>query len=373
MDGALMEIGPFRTSNQKLLVPNSGAWNKDANLLFVDQPIGVGLSTSDKDSYIGELPEVANDMITFLKTYLELFPDHAQHEWYIAGESFAGQYIPYIAQAILQYPSKIVDLKGILIGNGWIDPVSQYLSYVPFAYNTGLVKPGSRVATLIENKQKECFTDLQDLGQNVTVHTAVCETILRLILRELYKETGLQATDPSACVNAYDIRLQDTYGSCGLNWPPDLTTITPYLRRADVLSALNIDISNRNVWRECDRGVASAFDFMSSAPSVTLIPGLIEEGVEILLFNGDKDLICNWEGSQELIKKLTWGGEQAPSSGFLDDEKQEEWYVDGIARGTYQTGRNLTFVKVFNASHMVPFDVPDESLKLVNRFMGIPG
>lgn len=32
------------------------------------------------------------------------------------------------------------------------------------------------------------------------------------------------------CVNNYDVRLTDTHPACGMNWPPDLSDITPYLQ-----------------------------------------------------------------------------------------------------------------------------------------------
>lgn len=31
------------------------------------------------------------------------------------------------------------------------------------------------------------------------------------------------------CMNIYDVRLEDDYPECGMNWPPDLKAITPYL------------------------------------------------------------------------------------------------------------------------------------------------
>jgi hypothetical protein len=36
-------------------------------------------------------------------------------------------------------------LRGIAIGNGWIDPKTQYQGYVDFAYEKGLIKEGSKV------------------------------------------------------------------------------------------------------------------------------------------------------------------------------------------------------------------------------------
>lgn len=378
MDGALMEVGPFRVTDGNALVNNPGSWNKDANLLFVDQPVGVGLSTSDPGSYIHELPQMADDMILFLEKYFKVFPEQQNNEFYIAGESYAGQYIPYLADAILKRnsddtkkDSKFIDLRGVLIGNGWIDPVQQYQAYVPFAYETGLVKPGSSVAATLENQQRECLKSLAEQGKNVSIHDDVCEGILSSITRELFLETGLNKTDPNACVNVYDIRLHDTFSSCGMNWPPDLTTVTPYLRQEDVLKSLNVD--PKIVWQECNFGVTGAFKAKNSTPSVGLIPGIIDQGIQVLLFNGDQDLICNHEGNTRLIKALSWGGEQSPSSGFLQGEDEQDWVVDGVATGTIQSGRNLTYVKVFNASHMVPFDLPVVSQTLLNQFIEIPG
>jgi hypothetical protein len=37
------------------------------------------------------------------------------------------------------------------------------------------------------------------------------------------------------CVNNYDVRLTDTHPACGMNWPPDLSDITPYLQVRTVL------------------------------------------------------------------------------------------------------------------------------------------
>lgn len=37
-------------------------------------------------------------------------------------------------------------LKGIAIGNGWIDPLRQYPAYQEFAYTKGLITKGSEVS-----------------------------------------------------------------------------------------------------------------------------------------------------------------------------------------------------------------------------------
>lgn len=68
----------------------------------------------------------------------------------------------------------------------------------------------------------------------------------------------------------------------------------------------------------------------------------------ILLFAGEQDLICNWVGIRNLIDDLEFNG----AKGF-EQAVEQEWYVDGDMAGSWQTARNLTLVKVANASHMV--------------------
>ena len=58
MDGAFMEIGPYRVMEDEKLVHNNGSWHEFANLLFVDQPVGTGFSYVDSNAYLHELQEV---------------------------------------------------------------------------------------------------------------------------------------------------------------------------------------------------------------------------------------------------------------------------------------------------------------------------
>ncbi|CAF3298306.1 unnamed protein product [Rotaria sp. Silwood2] len=137
--GAWTEIGPFRFQDENTIIENDGSWNMFANLLFVDQPVGTGFSYIDTDSRIHELNEMANHFLSFLGRYIEVFPELLQNDIYLAGESFAGQYIPYIAKEILTKRSNL-KLRGLLMGNAYIDPMTMYESYLPFAVENNLVK-----------------------------------------------------------------------------------------------------------------------------------------------------------------------------------------------------------------------------------------
>ena len=76
MDGALMEIGPYRLKDGQHLIYNEGSWDEFANLLFVDNPVGTGFSYVDTNSYLHELPEMADQFIVFLEKWFAIFPEY---------------------------------------------------------------------------------------------------------------------------------------------------------------------------------------------------------------------------------------------------------------------------------------------------------
>lgn len=81
-------------------------------------------------------------MGVFLEKFYKLYPEFKNRELYISGESYAGHYIPFIADYLISEPKfkdMGINLTGIMIGNGWVDPHNQYSGYSPFAYDNKLV------------------------------------------------------------------------------------------------------------------------------------------------------------------------------------------------------------------------------------------
>lgn len=109
------------------------------------------------------------------------------------------------------------------------------------------------------------------------------------------------------CVNNYDVRLTDTHPACGMNWPPDLNDITPYLGRDDVKNAFHAT-RKEGGWQECNGNVGANFWVTTSKPAVLLLPSLLEK-VPILFFAGEQDLICNHVGIERMIDNLEWAGQ----------------------------------------------------------------
>lgn len=93
-----------------------------ANVLFVESPAGVGFSysnTTDDYSYSGD-QHTALDNYAFLVNWLERFPEYKERDFYIAGESYAGHYVPQLAYTILQNNkwserTITINLKGVTV------------------------------------------------------------------------------------------------------------------------------------------------------------------------------------------------------------------------------------------------------------------
>ena len=256
----------------------------------------------------------------------------------------------------------IWNLSGLLIGNGWVSPREQSLAYLEYSYKHDVIKRDSDIAKELEAKQAICIGALNSAGTAPQVDYKECETILTSILR-LSSVNG-------RCVNMYDVTLDDTYPSCGMNWPPDLKDVTPYLRRQDVVEALHVNSDKKTGWTECTGAVSSEFRVKKSVPSIDILPDLLKE-VPIILFSGENDLICNHLGTEEFIHNMEWNGGKGFELSPDTWAPRRDWTFEGELAGIYQHARNLTYVLFYNSSHMVPFDYPRRTRDMLDRFIGV--
>lgn len=92
-----------------------------ANVLFLESPAGVGFSYSNNSSDYAKVGDkrTAQDSYIFLLNWLERFPQYKTRDFYIAGESYAGHYVPQLAYDILlrnkNTTQTVINLKGIAV------------------------------------------------------------------------------------------------------------------------------------------------------------------------------------------------------------------------------------------------------------------
>lgn len=105
---------------------NPFSWTNLTNVVWVDQPIGTGFSPygDDAPANITNEVDVGRDFAGFWKNFMTTF-NMTGRKVYLTGESYAGQYIPYIASYMLdQNNTDYYNVKGIQINDPSIGPDS---------------------------------------------------------------------------------------------------------------------------------------------------------------------------------------------------------------------------------------------------------
>lgn len=354
------ENGPYTLEHNLTLSENPYGWDVNANMIYVDQPINTGFSYSDspRDRVTSE-SIVADDMLDFLQEFMEAHPELAENEVYITGESYAGHYVPAVANRV--YRAKElgegtpINIKGAAIGNGLTAPAIQFGAYADFAEQNGIISKGNRDSI-------QWFMPLCRWGANLCQSTKwgwVCGLALEYC--QLFIFQRVLMAKPG--INVYDIRKDCEGPLCY-----DFSDADAYLNSKEVRSQLGITDKRR--WEECNMDVHADFfgDFMRDYQA-KLVP-LLEDDVRVLIYAGDQDLICNYLGNRRWVDQLEWSGKEKWAA--VEDK---EWYVkEGEASnpakgGTAKTVETLSFVRVYQAGHMVPMDQPAAALQMITRWI----
>ena len=90
----------------------------------MESPAGVGYSYNTNKSFQYNDATTGNDNLNAVLDFFEKFSEYRKNKFWIAGESYAGKYIPYLATLIDGYnqfraeANKKIDFRGIMVGNG---------------------------------------------------------------------------------------------------------------------------------------------------------------------------------------------------------------------------------------------------------------
>lgn len=351
----LYENGPIQITKEGVVQENPWSWNDKAHLLFIDQPVGTGFGHFNLDSIPQTEEAVRSYFLQFMLNFYKVHPEFASKNLYISGESYAGHYIPAIAEKLFYYNSNQFRLKGVAIGNGWTSPQHQEVSYADFSSDNGLIN-----ATL-----RDQLVPLFRICQN------------------LYRDDPalFQARAPSFCGAPFDRIVLDDQGNARFSYynykePCDVPGCIPldnefaYLDAPEVLNEFGVS----SAYVDCSDPVyysMTRIDERTDAAVYLRQP--LEDGLKVLAYHGDLDLICNYIGGLHWTGNLTWSGQAAYVAAPMVEFSKPKQGGGKLVVGTLkQAGEqaNLKFVRVFEAGHLVPHDQPEASLFLINYFLG---
>uniref|UniRef100_A0A0D6QRX7 Carboxypeptidase n=1 Tax=Araucaria cunninghamii TaxID=56994 RepID=A0A0D6QRX7_ARACU len=344
------ENGPFKITDNLTLVWNEYGWDKVSNLIFVDQPTGTGFSYStDVRDIRHDESGVSNDMYDFLQAFMKAHPQYAKNDFFITGESYAGHYIPAVTSRVHQGNKASeglpINLKGFAIGNGLTDPLFQYKAYTDYALDMGLITQDDY--NRINKIYPACELSIKLCGTKGTVTCFASYLVCNSIFNSIMSIAGN--------INYYDVRKQCKGGLCY-----DFSNMENYLNKRSVRDALGV---GDRKFVSCSPVVYEAMltDWMRNME--VGIPALVEDGIKLLVYAGEYDLICNWLGNSRWVNSMEWSGHEnfstASTKSFVVDDKEA---------GLLTSYGPLSFLKVHDAGHMVPMDQPKAALKMLKSW-----
>ncbi|CAK7891885.1 carboxypeptidase Y [[Candida] anglica] len=354
--GLFFELGPSSINATLQPVYNPYSWNSNASVIFLDQPVGVGYSYTGGEA-VKNTATAAKDVFVFLELFFQKFPSFLNNKFHIAGESYAGHYIPSFASEIINNADRSFELSSVLIGNGITDALIQYAHYKPMACGEGGYR---QVLT-----DDQC-DEMDRTYPKCALLTELCynaPSALTCVPANIYCESSMMNAYTSTGLNVYDIRMQceDDGGNCY----KEMDYIDDYLTTEFVKAA--VGASNIDIFSSCDETVFRNFllDGDEMKPFQQYVAELLEYGIPVLLYAGDKDYICNWLGNHAWSDALEYSEHDLFAAKPL-----QKWITSaGEVGGEVKNHGIFTFLRIYDAGHMVPYDQPENSLDMVNRWV----
>lgn len=380
--GLLFELGPCRIADKgKNVTRNPYSWNENFNILFVDQPVGVGFSYQDLGGpKVDRSWQAGEDMYAFFQLFFSRFPEYADSNFHMAGESYGGTYIPNSA-AVVHKHNKALDvqpipglrklnLASVILANGLSDPYVQFAAFGewlcegPYAI---FDDPGDRQCRVWRSKAQIC-----------SKWTQACYTFgTRFVCgsAEKYCWDSFITDFQKFPINMYDLRkaCDRSPDKDGPLCYKEAEWMPLWLNRADVKKEVgaNPAINFTSMSQKVNKDFLASGDLMHY--SAGLLTNLVDDGIRLLVYAGETDAACNALGQSRWVEKFpsVFHREysQTPTIAWRVRSTGE---VAGSVRtvgGDGSTAGNITFVTIYEAGHMAPYDKPAESLEMITRWV----
>ncbi|KAL8830891.1 MAG: hypothetical protein Q9191_001187 [Dirinaria sp. TL-2023a] len=329
MIGLFQELGPCGVDSNGNVYNNPFSWSNVSNMLFIDQG------------------------------FMGAFPQYSRETYNFATESYGGHYGPVFNEYIeLQNAKNIsgahrIKLESVLIGNGWYDPLLQYIAYYNFTvypgntydyspYNASikaqlynnLFGPGNCVDQI-----KACYA----IGTNEVCSTA--DTFCADVVEEVY--------DNVLDRDEYDIRELEPDP-----FPYDF--YVDYLNTPKVQSAIGAYQNFSEASNAVGNDFGTTGDDGREEGTVEDMKKLLDQGVTVMMYTGDADYNCNWLGGEAVSKEVGQPGFGA--AGYVNISTS-----DMIVHGQVKQSGAFSFLRIYESGHEVPFYQPLVSLEIFER------
>ena len=401
LGGCFSENGPLIVQDDgRHLRVNEYAWNQQAHLLCIESPVGVGFSFNASGEYASDDFAQADDLYEALLRFFDKFPQLRGNEFYIAGESYGGVYVPLTAKAIVDGNAEGVhpriNLQKFVVGNG----VNEFagLSIVLYAYYHGLLGTDEYKEIRAACPQYQEFTktgSFLTLDKGSACGQASAKVMAAVLLNHInsYNIYGTCAGTPIDGIKAL-IQAVMAPQTTGITHPIgsfmtlclNSSEVESYMNRASVRKAMHVQpdlgrwypnaltsdvvqLVDQMVGVDLKHRVGNRMLAYTPTLQVQVTPVwqyLLAHNVTGVIYHGDADIVCDliaglWAVESLALPRLAsrapWfvapkgGGGELQTAGFVE-------LFDGI-----------TYVTVKGAGHLVPKWKPQEAKQMLDLFV----
>ncbi|KAF7848140.1 hypothetical protein BT93_L2258 [Corymbia citriodora subsp. variegata] len=368
--GQSTELGPFfPQKDQPTLLLNPYTWNKAANLLFLESPVGVGFSYTNTSSDISQLGDIitAKDSYAFLVNWFRRFPQFKSHDFYLVGESYGGHYVPQLSELIVDNNNKVpkedyINLRGLMIGNALLDDDTDQRGMIDYAWDHAVIS--DRLYQDIkatcnfsqEQSTTECTGKLHELFVDyevINIYSLYTPTCVNSNSSSTRQRPVIDGTSPRLFSKFAGWHKRPAgYDPCAIDYAE------VYFNRPDVQEALHANVTKIPYpWTPCSTTLTSWSD--APASMLPIIKKLIQGGLRVWVYSGDTDGRLPVTGTRYTLRKL----------GLDIVHDWTPWYNYQQVGGWTVEYDELTFVTVRGAGHEVPTFAPKRALQLVKHFL----
>jgi len=359
---------------------NPYSWNKNANVIYLESPAGVGFSYCNDNDIDTDDTKSANDNLQALLAFFDKFPKYLRNDFYISGESYAGIYVPFLAYFVTQYnegpSSRKINLKGILVGNGVTDwKLDTEPALYDFAYTHALYS----------HELRDQFNNKCNSTQNLEcddIKTEIGNLVGAVNIYDIYRKCFMGQGKFNKNSNTFtnnnytpwlfkkSNKKHSKKGKYFLEdhpirktklgeTPPCTDSLGPdtYLNRQDVKQAMNVKMDIN--WSLCSESVQNHYTMDMEKGSYWIYPILISKKLKILIYTGDTDGAVPFNGTLAWVRNL----------GLKITRPWRTWRVNEDAVAGYVTNYDgLILVTVKGTGHMVPQWKAKEAFYMLNQF-----
>ncbi|CAF4219433.1 unnamed protein product [Rotaria sp. Silwood2] len=341
--GLFSEHGPIRVDKDEQLYSSNITWNSKYHLLFIDQPVDTGFSfTADDRCYVHTEDEVARDLYVMLIQFFQIYYEYAMCDFYATSESYGGKYVPAIVYKIHRENPQAklkINLKGMAIGDGLVDPYNQG-DYGPAMYQMGL----------IDQRQLEYINLLTSLAR---------EAIWEGQYRQAYSIFG----DLFDNIYSNMTGMIDAENYLRTDFPEELFYYIPWVMASEHRRQIHVGNMTYNDGEKVQ--IALQDDAMQSIASKVAL--IANSNYKVLIYSGLLDVIIFSSVTMNWVDKLEWN-----YANQLRAAERVIWKVkedDQEVAGYLKRANSFFLAWIRNAGHSIPCDQPRAVFDLIDRFI----